>query len=268
MTRKGQKARERFFMECFLEVAGIRCKTIVDGAEPPDFILTLESGLEVSVEEMEYFSPKRDQKFSRHEIEVAWERFSKVLESEREAQGGLERVHCFLGFKRVRMPPPKTWPALVKAIVGFVKEQASGMTEEAVECTINQGCGSSVLVQNLGYIEIRQSVFPSGWDWNLNAEWLGVDDRELLAAIQGKLGKERIPGEYWLLVVCGERISQSMGNLDNEELNLMNETNTALSHGAYTKVFIYDHMREKAFGWDRKSGWSFFGNYHSRTARG
>ena len=253
MTRKDQKEEERIYLEKFLECIGYKQECIEKEREKPDFIITIESK-RIGVEVTEFHSKTdSDKKFSRREVEGAWDKLQESLENERNKYEELQSIYGVLSFKRLEVPPRQKHNEFINEIIHYTLSKLP-IAKNIEQKYFDFLPGYSLINEYLKSVNLENLDCYITWEWNHNAAWVGLLEEELIYILEDK--KEKLKKykttnihEMWLVIVSGHLLSQAMGKPHPEILNDYSNCNELLKQSGFDKVYLYQHMQNRILEW-------------------
>ena len=252
-----KKQRERFYLDHFIKVTGLCPLCIEPGADPPDFVVIL-GGRRIAVEITEFHSgAKGTDNSPRRAVEEEWDRLRRLIEKERAGDAILKEIGTQVFFKGLRVPSRRERAQFVSALLAFVRKEAGSLTRNRTRFG-EFGDDFPLLQAYLKCLDIYIAGCYISWEWNHNAAWVGLGENELCNILRPKLGKPRIDGvdEYWLLVVSGPHLSQSLGVPQIEEIRTWQQLNAHLGQGPYDRIYVFQYMVNRVLLWKPSVGWN------------
>lgn len=251
-----KKQREFCYLENFLKAMGLCPRRIEPGAEPPDFVIFL-GDRRIAVEITEFHSGAKGTDDSpRRAVEEEWEKLRQLIEKERENYAILKEIGAKLFFKKLHVPSTPEHNQFVSELLAFVLKEGRNLTSERTR--FKEFGGAFPLLQAyLKCLDLYIAGCYISWEWNHNIAWVGLDENELCNIVRPKLGKPRINGvdEYWLLVVSGPYLSQSMGIPQIEEIRNWQQLNVDLGKGPYDRIYVFQYMVDRVLLWTPSARW-------------
>lgn len=265
---KAQKENERFILDKFFSVMGIKAESIQKGQEAngnpqPDFVACI-AGKQIGIEETTHYREQRpDELQPRQAKEKAWHDLQRVIEDVRQNYSELSEVHGVIKFRNFTLPSLKEHRPFVNELVDFTMNKLDVITHDRKRFkTFNEK--HSLLNKYVEYLELQRIKYYKFWDWTYNAEYVGLQKDTLRAIIQSKINQHINNGEHikrqvdenWLLITTGTQLSQQVGHLFVERLNQYEEVNKLLNTGPFAKVYFYDYMNSRVILWTiQDMGW-------------
>ncbi len=259
---QNQTENERFILENFFSVMGIEADSIdrgptVNGNDKPDFVVCI-TGKKIGIEETRYFMKQRpDWQQPRQAIESAWDNLKTVIEERRRRYSELKEVHGAISFREFVLPPSREYGPFASELIEFSMDMLGGFGFDPKRYrTFDEKY--LLLNEYVEYLKLQQvECYGMSWDWLHNAEFVGLQERELHGIIQTKI-ERHVPSpvdENWLLVTSAPETSQQMGYLFVGGLNKYKSVCDLLNDCPFDKVYIYDYTRSKVFLWTLDGGW-------------
>lgn len=247
--------RERFYLDKFLTALQMKPNSVERGANPPDFLLTLE-GSRIAVEVTEFHSATDVGGHPRRVVEEEWQKIQRLFEQERKQYPDLDNISGRLFFKQLEVPPSGKHKQFVKELLDFGRSVLGCLTKKGVDFS-SFTPHFPLLNRYLKRLHLRDAGCHVTWNWNHSAGSVGLSEEELHGTISQKLiiFRPADVGENWLLVVSGHPLSQSMGRVSVNDLRGYQDLNKALEHGPYEKVYIFQSMCDRVLLWKRSEGW-------------
>jgi hypothetical protein len=259
MMNKGpnQEKRERFYLEKFLEALRIKVDAIERGANPPDFILKL-SEKNIAVELTEFHSSATGVGgHPRRALEEEWQKIQQVFEQERKFYSDLDSISGLLFFRQLEIPPKGKQKQFVTELLNFARDKLGDLTKKYSNFKFF-GSKFPLLNSYLKCLSLCNADCYITWGWNHSVTYVGLSESELKRVVCPKLKMPRPPEvkENWLLVVSGHQLSQCMGLPKIESFQNYQELNSALEHGPYDMVYIFQYMFDRVLLWKPTSEWT------------
>ena len=255
MTYENQKDDELFYLEQFLNCLRIKTDNIKKGNEPPDYTITID-GKDIAIEITEFHSNAKGlNNHSRREVEENWKKLRMVIRTERNKHSELKSINVNIYFKELNVPPVRDHSKFAKELVCFVIKKLGCISDKKKIFTDFQGRYNllSIYLKELRFHNVGCYIT---WDWNQNAAFVGLSEKELEITISPKLKKYQPKKGYenWLLIVSGTNLSQAMGRPCIDELNKY-AINKKLVKSPFDKVYIFQYMLSRVLLWQRYIGW-------------
>jgi len=254
MKRYAQGDLERFYLDHFVRLLQLHPQKIMRGPNPPDFAL-VNNGVRVYIEITEFHSAAKDALGrDRRCVEQDWISIRKSL-THSLRNGPRNEISATICFKKLSVPKSRHHQQFVSEVLAFVNSKRSLIDDtEKSFCDFISG---SLLAQYLREVQLHRvhGLWITLWDWNYNSASVGLSDQELMDCTRKKLPgrKPADATEFWLLIVSGSHLSQSIG--PRPGLNRLKSTSQALTNSNYDKVFIYQYVHDTIFEF-RRGSWS------------
>lgn len=244
MTRPAQKEEERQWVEWYLTKAGIEA-TIIDAAEPPDFIVRIgEGGTTVGIELTSYTQAHAGKGPSRRQTEAAWRSFLDHVRAVRSQYPSLSGTSVWLKFKE---PPRREYDRLVEEVAALVT------ADVPPDAFVYRKPSSPALAKYVSHVRLRKVRCYMDWTYDGAAGSVGVTDSEIAAIVAAKNGKveKGALDALWLIVYGGITISQMLDYI-HDDMDSFSGTLKALQDGPFDRlVLIGPDIR----WWEAASGW-------------
>lgn len=256
VRRHDNEDTERFYLDHFLDTMELKPDSIERGADPPDFIVEIDGDL-YFVEMTEFHSNAKDALGRpRRAVEEDWANIQSMISDELPKRAGMNEVSARVCFNQVLVPPKTKHKQFVHELVDFVEAKVPVLTQEDKE--FDDFPTGSLLEECLEKVEVSrlEGLYISLWEWNRTSGSVGLREQELLDCIQDKLllGRLSDAHEFWLIVVSGHRLSQSMG--PRPQVAAFALVTQQLASSSYDRAYIYQYMYDGIWQWARGSGWT------------
>jgi hypothetical protein len=247
----GKKREECVYLENFLSLMKISPQSLECG-ESPDFVVVIDDA-RVGIEVTFYHSLATGADGRpRRAVEEDWTSLQSRIREQVQKSADLKHTYALLFFKNLEVPAKREHKTFVQELISFSHYMVRTGQERG-----KPGEEYELLQRYLADLSIKKVGSPMTWDWNHEAAFVGLQEDELMAALEAKLRKAPIYSskgfdDLWLLVVSGYRLSQAMGLRLEYELNSFATVNEELRNSLYGKVFLFQYMLDVIYEWP---GW-------------
>lgn len=250
-----KKEFERYYLKEFFKLLNETPENIQD-SESPDFIVNIHQ-LEIGIEITEFHSDLKGEKGRpRRLVEEAWASLQKKIMTEVEKYEELKNMKGLLSFENVEIPRNSGQKSFIDELIQLSLEMFKTGQQK-----ISPGINYPLLNKYLKKFCLEKVNCYITWEWNHNASFIGLSERELINTVKPKIDRakdylKRHVDELWLIVVSGVRLSQAMPVDLIVKLNTFNKLDRLLRGSNYKNVFLYQYQIGVIYKWPN---WSKIG---------
>ena len=250
-----KKEFERYYLKEFFKLLNETPENIQD-SESPDFIVNIHQ-LEIGIEITEFHSDLKGEKgWPRRLVEEAWASLQKKIMTEVEKYEELKNMKGLLSFENVEIPRNSEQKSFIDELI-----QVSLEMFKTGQQKISPGINYPLLNKYLKKFCLEKVNCYITWEWNHNASFIGLSERELINTVKSKIDRakdylKRHVDELWLIVVSDVRLSQAMPVDLIAKLNTFNKLDRLLLGSNYKNVFLYQYQIGVIYKWPN---WSKIG---------
>lgn len=251
MTRPTQKKEELFSLKEFLRLLPDEIRITNDDRERPDFEVRRVEGFKIGLEIAQYHDNNSVVGVkTRRALEGDWNhlriKINKLCASDLEVKS----IHGHVSFEISCFPRKQEFDSFVDELLHCAKTN-----KEILPQRITEFLDYPLLQKNLKSLRLREVACAVSWDSNLRAGWLDINIVSLENMINQKVedlekySVEQDFDEYWLLIVSGGAISQSIGPQVGERLGQMNKLDKVLKESKFARAYIFQYMTGAIYQW-------------------
>lgn len=252
MTRKAQKEEEQRYLDEFLQVLPREIRVVDNNRERPDFEVSDVERHRIGLEVVQYHDGRKivGGIKPRHALEKDWEQLRLKINELRSNDPILKSIHGHASFQSSCFPKRKEFDSFVGELVSCAEAHKSKLPQRITEFV-----GYPLLQENLKSLRIKKVASVMSWDSDLRAGWLGIDANSLVNLVKRKaedLDHYSVGqgfDEYWLLIISGCSIAQSMGPNAGEKIRQIAEFDECLMKSKFSYAYLFQYMFNSLYEW-------------------